>query len=88
MLRQDCNKALDLVKNINTSNSSSLLYEVADIKAWANLGLHFAERLEGAVALQTYNMKGGEENKRNAVQHLQNALRVLGRCYLHNTPHL
>lgn len=75
LLRQDCNKALALVKNINTSKSNSLMYEVADIKAWANLGLHFAERLEGAVALHTYKLKGGEENKQHAVQHLQDALK-------------
>ncbi|MEJ7767843.1 MAG: glycoside hydrolase family 20 zincin-like fold domain-containing protein, partial [Chitinophagaceae bacterium] len=75
MLEQDCNKALDLVKNIQTSHNNSLMYEVADIKAWANLGLHFAEKLKGAVALQTYQIKGGEENKQNAVQHLQGALK-------------
>lgn len=75
MLEQDCNKALDLVKHIQTSGNNSLMYEVADIKAWANLGLHFAEKLKGAVALRTYKVKGGEENKQMAVQHLQNALK-------------
>ena len=34
------------------------MFEVADIKAWANMGLHFAEKLKGAVALQTYRCKG------------------------------
>jgi len=75
MLEQDCNKALDLVKNIETSGNNSFMFEVADIKAWANLGLHFAEKLKGAVALQTYKVKGGEENKQIAIQHLQNALK-------------
>jgi len=75
MLEQDCKKALELVKKINTSNHASLMYEVADVKAWANLGLHFAEKLRGGVALQTYRLKGGEENKNNAVKHLENALR-------------
>jgi hypothetical protein len=75
MLEHDCNKAIDLVKNIHTSNNSSLMYEVADIKAWANLGLHFAEKLKGAVALETYKTKGGEENKKQAIQHLQSALK-------------
>lgn len=51
------------------------MYEVADVKSWANLGLYFAEKLRGAVALQTYRMKGGEENKRNSVNHLENSLR-------------
>ena len=34
-----------------------------DIKAWSNLGLHLAEKLKGAVALQTYRVKGKEEFK-------------------------
>jgi hypothetical protein len=74
MLEQDCRKALSLVKDINTAKDHSLMYEVADVKAWANLGLYFAEKLKGAVALQTYRLKGGEENKQNAVKHLENAL--------------
>ena len=74
MLEQDCNKALGLVKNINTKNNNTLMYEVADVKTWANLGLHFAEKLKGAVALQTYRIKGGDKNKQDAIQHLQKAL--------------
>lgn len=75
LLEQDCHKALDLVKNISTSDNNSLLQEVADIKAWANLGLYFAEKLKGAVALQTYRTKGGKENKLAAVKYLENALK-------------
>ncbi len=75
MLEQDCSKALELVKNIKTSGNISLLYEVADIKVWAYLGLHLAEKIKGAVALQTYRLKGGEVNKQIAVKHLENALR-------------
>jgi hypothetical protein len=74
MLEEDCKKALKLVKDINTTNDKALLYEVADVKAWANLGLHFAEKLKGAVALQTYRLTGGEESKQAAVKHLEKAL--------------
>jgi len=74
MLEHDCKAALDLVKNINTTNNTTLMFELADIKTWANLGLHFAEKLKGAVALQTYRLKGGVENKQNAINHLQAAL--------------
>ncbi len=74
MLEQDSRKALDLVKNLKITNNTSLMYEVADVKAWANLGLYFSEKLKGAVALQTYRLKGGEENKRTSVKHLENAL--------------
>ncbi|GAA4397958.1 hypothetical protein GCM10023187_07970 [Nibrella viscosa] len=74
-LEQDCRKALNLVAPINTSGNASLMYEVADVKVWANLGLYFAEKLRGAVALQTYRTAGGEANKQKAVAHLENALR-------------
>ena len=74
MLERDCNKALELVKDIYTGKDKALLYELADIKAWSYLGLHFAEKLRGAVALQTYRVKGGEENKQKAVVHLEKGL--------------
>ncbi|WP_276373213.1 glycoside hydrolase family 20 zincin-like fold domain-containing protein [Chryseolinea sp. H1M3-3] len=75
MLEADCNKALSLVKNIKAVNNATLQQEVADIKVWANLGLYFAEKLKGAVALQSYRVKGGEEHKLQAIKHLENALR-------------
>lgn len=72
---RDCLKALSLVSNIKTAGKHALLFEVADIKAWANLGLHFAEKLRGAVALQTYRTNGVEKHKQDAIKHLQNALK-------------
>jgi hypothetical protein len=74
MLERDNNEALRLVNGLDASGNTSLLYEVADIKVWANLGLHLAEKLKGAVALQTYRLRGGEQNKREAIDHLQRAL--------------
>lgn len=73
-LEKDCRQALSLIKNINTKNNKALVYEVADIKAWTYLGLHFAEKIKGAVALQTYRTGGDEKIKRDAVLHLQKAL--------------
>jgi hypothetical protein len=74
MLEWDCNEALRLVSTINTTGNPALPFEVADIKTWANMGLHFAEKIKGAVALHTYRTKGGADNKRMAVQHLEKAL--------------
>lgn len=51
------------MEDIASNNDASFRYEVADIKAWSYLSLHLAEKLKGAIALQTYRMKGGEENK-------------------------
>lgn len=73
-LERDCREALRLVSGIDTAGNASLLYEVSDVKTWANLGLHLAEKLRGAVALQTYRLAGGEERRRAAVDHLQRAL--------------
>ncbi len=75
MLEKDCNKALELVKNIPVKNNNALMYEVADIKTWANLGLYFATKIRGAVLLQQYRTKGGEINKISSIQHLLKALR-------------
>ena len=74
MLERDCNKALELVKDIRVGKDKALMYEVADINAWSYIGLHFAEKIRGAVALQTYRMQGGEENKQKAIAHLEKGL--------------
>lgn len=74
MLERDANEALRLVDHIDTSGNASLMYEVADVRIWANLGLHLAEQLQGAIALQSYRLAGGEEHKREAIVHLQRAL--------------
>jgi hypothetical protein len=85
-LERDCNEALRLVKDINPSGNNALRFEVADIKTWAFMGLHFAEKLKGAVALQTYRTKGGEDAKQNAVMYLENALRYWDEVVLITRP--
>lgn len=74
MLERDCRKALDLIKDFNTSGNNSLMYEIADVKIWANLGLFLAEKIKGAVELQTYRITGIQINKDKAVKHLEKAL--------------
>jgi hypothetical protein len=74
MLERDAREALRLVEGIDVSSNASLMYEVADVKAWSYLGLHLAEKLNGAMALQRFRLAGGEENRTRAVEHLQRAL--------------
>jgi len=74
ILRKDCRKALDLIKNIRTDNNIPLMYEVSDIKTWAYLGLHLAEKLEGAMELQKFYLTGDENSKEKSVSHLERAL--------------
>jgi hypothetical protein len=74
MLERDCKKALDLVKNIDISNNNALMYEVNDIKTWANLGLHFAEKIQGAISLQTYRAAGNKKDKQDAIKFFEKSL--------------
>ena len=73
-LERDNREALRLVEDIDTEGNASLMYEVADVRAWANLGLHLAAKLRGAIALQTYRRTGDEAQQQEAVEHLQRAL--------------
>jgi len=74
VLRNDCEKALTLVEDIEAGENNALMYEISDIKAWAYLGLHLAAKLDGAVALELFRTKGGEDNKEKAVRDLGKAL--------------
>jgi hypothetical protein len=74
MLERDNREALRLVAKIGTAGNESLKYEVADVKAWANLGLHLAAKLRGAVALQRFRLNGDARQQAEALEHLQRAL--------------
>src|SRR5690606_22820283 len=74
MLERDNREALRLVASIDVtgidvSGNASLRYEVADVQAWANLGLHLAEKLRGAVALHTYRLTGDAAQQQAAITH-------------------
>ncbi len=74
MLERDNREALRLVERIDTTRDASLRYEVADVKTWAHLGLHLAEKLRGAVALQMFRHSGDERQSQAAIGHLRKAL--------------
>jgi hypothetical protein len=74
LLERDDREALRLVAAIDPAGDASLLYEVADVKVWANLGLHLAEKLKGALALQRYRLMGDEADRESAIAHLTQAL--------------
>jgi hypothetical protein len=74
MLERDNREALKLIANIDIRGNASLEYEVADIKTWANLGLHLAEKLRGAMALHAYRSGAEERQQQQAIEHLRNAL--------------
>ncbi len=73
-LERDCRRALDLVEKLDTRRDVALRYEVADIRTWAYLGLHLAEKLRGAVALETFRATGKEQYRQHALERLGMAL--------------
>ncbi len=75
MLELDNNKALDLVNQINTEGNTSLMYEVSDVKTWANLGLHLASKIRGTVDLYEFRLTGNTAKQKSAISHLEKALR-------------
>jgi hypothetical protein len=75
MLERDNREALRLVEGIDFAGDASLMYEVADVRTWATLGLHLAEKLRGAMALHTYRITGDERQRLEAVERLELALR-------------
>jgi hypothetical protein len=72
LLERDCREALALVRDVK--GGDSLDDEVGDVRAWAHLGLHLAEKLRGAVALQRFRAGGEPVQRDAAVTHLTRAL--------------
>jgi hypothetical protein len=72
-LERDNRAALTLVRKL-PADAATLRFEVADIRAWSHLGLHLAQKLRGAVALQTYRATGNAAFKNKAVESLKLAL--------------
>ncbi len=66
-----CLKALELVANINTENNVDLLYEVSDIKTWANLGMYFSTKLRAAIEYQKFLNTNDQSHYQQAVQLLE-----------------
>nr|AQQ75174.1 hypothetical protein [uncultured bacterium] len=75
LLERDCREALRIVSAIDPAENTSLEYELADAKTWSHLGLHLAEKLRGAVDLQTYRVAHDPARKAAAIKHLEQAVR-------------
>ncbi len=68
-----CGKALRMIRSVATEGNNDLLYEVSDIRAWANLGMYFSHKLRAAIAYQRYLDTGDREFLHQAVTWLENA---------------
>jgi hypothetical protein len=70
ILEQDARQGLDWLATI-ASESPLLCCEMADIEAWARLGLYFADKLRAGVCYEMYVRTGEETERQKALQWLK-----------------
>jgi hypothetical protein len=68
-----CNQALSDVKRIKPGKNVDLLYEVSDVKAWANLGFYFSNKLRAAVEYKRYKTSNEKKDLEKAIEWLTKA---------------
>ncbi len=68
-----CASALLEMEKIDTAGKNDLRYEVADIAAWANLGLYFSHKLRAATEYQQFLNSRDKEHYLNSVKWLEGA---------------
>ncbi len=68
-----CNQALKDVKGIKPGENVDLLYEVSDIKAWANLGLYFSNKLRAAVEYKRFKTSNDKKDLDKSIELLTKA---------------
>ncbi len=74
ILEEDAYAALELVIQVDPEENLALFYEWEDVKIWANLGLHLAEKIRGGIALSRFRNGLDREGQDLAIQHLEKAL--------------
>lgn len=74
LLERDCLEALKIVGATDPAGNTTLRYELADVQAWARLGLHLAEKVRGGMALHRFRLKGDDADQRAAIAHLEKAV--------------
>ena len=73
-MEQNCCEALKLVKGLRKQiekRNNAFISELDDIATWANLGLYFADKLRGGVALATFSQSKQSNEKEKAVNYLE-----------------
>ncbi|NWQ40316.1 hypothetical protein MLOOGBEN_06335 [Bacillus sp. EB106-08-02-XG196] len=70
LLEKDSKHGLELIASID-NDSPLICCEKADIKAWALLGLYFADKLRAGVCYQMFVKTGDESEQQKALQWLE-----------------
>jgi len=73
-LEADARIARSRISTIRPGASPTLECELADLQTWAWLSFYFADKLRAGVALQTFRLSGGDENRQRAISHLTKCL--------------
>jgi hypothetical protein len=67
-------EALTKIAGVSAGNDLECRETIEDIKAQAHLGLYYACKIRGALALASYRKSGNSEHKNSAVSQLEAAL--------------
>ena len=73
MLIGDGNQALGLMEGLAGRQNKAFEVELADAKAWAWLSMYFGNKLKASVALHSYRINGGSEDKQQALEFITTA---------------
>lgn len=68
-----CNQVIKELSTIKMDKNVDLLYEVSDMKAWANLGFYFSNKLRAAVEYKRYKTSKDKKDLENAISWLTKA---------------
>ncbi len=68
-----CKRAIEEVKDIEIQNNVDLLYEVSDIKTWANLGMYFSNKLRAAVEYKRFTSSNDKADLDKSIKWLKKA---------------
>ena len=74
IVEKDCRRTLRLVKGLRKQGKKcdkAFISELDDIATWANLGLYFADKLRGGIALATFRQSRKSIEKKKAVSYLE-----------------
>jgi hypothetical protein len=68
-----CKSAIKEIESISAGTNINLLYEVSDIKVWANLGMYFSNKLKSAIDYQQYVNSGDQKYLKLSINWLEKA---------------
>ena len=72
-VEQICTQLTQSLAKIKSGKNVDLQYEIADMKAWANLGLYFSNKLRAAVEFKRFKTSNDKNDLEKSIEHLTKA---------------